>query len=305
MSIVVIHHERSLRKYENDSLLAFIAQRWRGRGIKVTNVYGSSEFVLADMAIVHVDLSVVPERYCDFAQRYPVSVNTLVTDIRKRTFSSLRITQPNTYDGGVIVKTNLNSGGLPERRIMRNGWPAPIRALHRGLEKALRGCGLSSCASTISNEYRTFDSAADVPSEMFDSPDLIVEQLVNERLEDRYCHRRYYFLGDAEVSQLWLGTRSICAEDTDDVEVHEVPTPEALREFRRRISIDYGKIDYVLDKDGQVIVLDVNKTPGGLCRNPEHLPWLNDLCDRLEAGILNLPPTRLCQVHASDSRPNC
>jgi hypothetical protein len=288
MSVVIIHHELSLRKYQEDSLLALLGQRWKRRGIKVSNLYGANAFVPADIAFVHVDLSVVPKEYCDLAKRYPLALNAFVTDIRKRNFSTLEVTDSPTYDGPVIVKTNLNSGGLPERRIRRNRWPGPIRAAQRALENAFMRSGLSSRADITFATYRAFPTAKDVPPDIFNNPDLIVERFVPERQDGWYCYRRYYFLGDSEVSQLWLGTQPICEEDSNEMEVHEAPIPAGIREFRRKLSIDYGKIDYVLDEAGRAIVLDVNKTPGGVCRHPEHVPWFNDLCDGLEAGILNL-----------------
>ncbi len=37
-------------------------------------------------------------------------------------------------------------------------------------------------------------------------------------------------------------------------------TPDAIRGLRRRLGIDYGKLDYVVH-DGEVVLLDVNRTP--------------------------------------------
>jgi hypothetical protein len=236
---------------------------------------------------LHVDLSVVPKPYSDFAKRYPLALNARITDIRKRNYSVLEVTDPKTFDGPVIVKSNLNSAGLPERRIMRNRWPAPIRALHRASELAAKGFGIRGTASLLNTPYAVYPNTNGVDPDFFGDPDIIVERFVPERLGNMYCHRRYYFLGGAEVSQLWLGPESICTNDSDGDEVHEIPTHPMLRRFRQGLMMDYGKIDYVHDDGGRPVILDVNKTPGGVCKNPADEPWLNDLCDRLESGLSN------------------
>jgi hypothetical protein len=40
------------------------------------------------------------------------------------------------------------------------------------------------------------------------------------------------------------------------------PPPEAIRQIRRELRIDYGKIDYAIDSDGIPVLFDVNKTIG-------------------------------------------
>jgi hypothetical protein len=41
-----------------------------------------------------------------------------------------------------------------------------------------------------------------------------------------------------------------------------MPVPPAIAEYRKRVGLDYGKIDYV-EREGRQYVLDVNKTIGG------------------------------------------
>jgi hypothetical protein len=286
-SVAILHHHRAPRRHQENYLLSFVAERWRRRhAIDVRHVYGVSYDTPADLAILHVDLSVVPTAYADLARRYPVALNAGVTDIRKRAVSALLLADPADFDGPVIVKTDLNAGGAPERKVGEYTMPPVFRKLRRQLRKASLRLGRASHAEQIAARYRVYPTAAEVPDAIYSDPALVVEKFVPERCGRFYCQRRYYFLGDAEVNQLWLGTAPICFNDIDGVEhVEEAPVPPDIRAFRRRFGIDFGKIDYVLGEKGEAIVLDVNKTPSGACRNPAHRPWLHRLCETLETGL--------------------
>ena len=42
----------------------------------------------------------------------------------------------------------------------------------------------------------------------------------------------------------------------------EIPVPEQVLRLRHHLGIDYGKIDYAIH-NGEVVIYDVNRTPGG------------------------------------------
>ena len=65
------------------------------------------------MAFLHADLSLVPKSYPGFAARYPIAINADVNDIRKTSHSRNRVEPGDGYEGPVIVKTALNSAGIP------------------------------------------------------------------------------------------------------------------------------------------------------------------------------------------------
>lgn len=289
-SIAIINHELAPRKRRGDYLLCLLARLWEKQGIEVHYLYGTSHFVQADAAFLHVDLSVVPQYYADFARKYPVALNATVLDIRKRRFSTISLNGPADYRGAVIVKTDLNAGGSPERGIRRRTEPTLLwvtRQVFRRVARSLSWCDYGD-RIVSPYKYEVYPTAGHVPEDIYQDPRLIVEKFVPERRGKWYHHRRYFFLADAEVNQLWLGTKPICANDIDGVtkDVAEVtPIPQALRDFRRELGIDYGKIDYVLGEKGDVIVFDVNKTPSGMCRNPAYDEWLSKLCGDLERGI--------------------
>ncbi|MGH9030156.1 MAG: hypothetical protein ACRDV4_11155 [Acidimicrobiales bacterium] len=55
----------------------------------------------------------VPHECLDFAGQYSVAVNSQVIDIRKGTVCGPRLEATDAYGGKVIVKTDLNHGGVP------------------------------------------------------------------------------------------------------------------------------------------------------------------------------------------------
>lgn len=284
-SIAIIHHERSPRERERNYLVSMLAGYWERDGIEVHHLYGTAEFVPADVAILHVDLSVVSPKYAEFARRYPVVLNADALDIRKRRFSTLALNGTETYQGPVIVKTNLNAGGAPERLIRRRMDPPVISLARRACARLSRDLGVWPHHRIVDPwTYEVHAHAAEIPRRWFRNPRLIVEKFVPERRGEQFLHRRYFFFGDAEVNQVWVGTRPICADD-DDGEAEDLPVRPELRQFRRWFGIEYGKIDYVHGESGEIIVLDVNKTPWGLCADPEDEPWLDQLCIGLRSGI--------------------
>ena len=114
--IVIIFHEQQRHWAVDRYLISKMADLWHEDGLEVRYVFGVDEFVHADLAILHVDLSVVPEEYLELASRYPITLNGRVRDIRKSSFSKNLLAPHDDFNGKVIVKTDLNHGGTT------NGW---------------------------------------------------------------------------------------------------------------------------------------------------------------------------------------
>src|SRR5436853_5983452 len=91
--IAVLFHERQSEEQVRLYAIHHLADVWRADGGEVLYVFGVREHVPADVLVVHVDLSVVPDEYLEFAGRYPAAINGKVRDIRKSTFSTLRVTR--------------------------------------------------------------------------------------------------------------------------------------------------------------------------------------------------------------------
>ena len=63
-------------------LIQLMIRRWESMGFQVAVVSDVDEFVPADIALLHVDLSVVPDSCRRLAERYPLVLNGGVLDIR-------------------------------------------------------------------------------------------------------------------------------------------------------------------------------------------------------------------------------
>lgn len=262
MRIAILFHERdrsrNLLRYD----IMHVARYWQDAGHDVIPVFGTEKFIPADIALLHVDLSVVPQRYFDFANHYRFCLNKRAIDIRKSVISRQLLQQHDRYDGPVIVKSNDNCGGVPERL---NGNLYSLAALRlRQLQRRLQHRMLIREPS----DYRVFDHLSNVPRDVFLRSDLIVEKFLPERDGDFYCTRAYLFLGGGQNCQMTVSRNPVVSvgncERLVECDIH----PQAI-EWRRQLGFDYGKFDYVIH-DGEAIMLDANKTTGSgnLIGNP-------------------------------------
>ncbi len=254
MRIALLFHERdqarNLFRYD----IMHIAKYWQQAGHDVIPVFGTRKFVTADIAILHVDLSVVPQEYVDFADRYPLCLNKNALDIRKSSISAQLLKHDDDYDGPIIIKTNENAAGIPER--INSGWRTRLGI---GCERFFKSLGVTTSIHK-QTDYRVLDSLAHVPRRVFDRADLVVEKFLPERNTGFFCTRTYLFLGDGEACQLNFSLGPIVSWSntirTENCAVH----PQAPR-WRQQLGFDYGKFDYVIHH-GEAILLDANKTTG-------------------------------------------
>jgi hypothetical protein len=248
--VAVLWHERQSPQTIGDYVIDWLAQTWRAAGTDTVHVFGVETYVPADVVIVHVDVSVVPDHYLRFANRYPIALNGRLRDIRKTTFSELQLTRSSEYAGKVIVKTNRNHGGRPERRLsafapIRQG---PARWQRRKTTQWSRSRSL----------YRIYDHLPEVPTRYFVDPRFIVEKLLSEEKDGLFWTRYLSVLGTRVFSVRISSDQPIV---TGHENIEAIETDPRLVAFARKIGLDYGKIDYVVH-DGETYVLDVNKTTG-------------------------------------------
>jgi hypothetical protein len=245
-----------------------MAEKWRSDGVKVIEMYGIDTFVPADICFVHIDLSVVPKKYLDYANQYAVVINGNVSDIRKSQISSNLISKGENYDGKVIVKSDLNFGGWPEKLITKN-------SLTILFLKGIRLFGNPSDYILSQEDYKIYDSPSEVPDENFSNSSYIVEKFLPERQGDNYCLNYFKFFGSFyqcqklySLSPIVSGANAFKREEID-------PHPDIIK-IKDKLGMDYGKLDYCV-AEGKVILLDANKTTGiarGI-HNPLFLKFLN------------------------------
>jgi len=226
-------------------LLGSILKEVEQSGIEVEVTHGHRSFVKADLAILHVDATVVDPEYTALARRYPRTINLGIRNIRKSLISSAALSRGEPWDGAVIVKTELNARGAPE--------------FYHNQVAAMRGKAAPHPKVTALRDYVLYDHPRDVPQAVWSDPELLVEKFMPERDPRGYALRTWCFMGTRETC-----SRCVSAEPVvkgADVIVRELaPVPDELRERRARMGFDYGKFDFVLH-DGKPALFDANFTP--------------------------------------------
>jgi hypothetical protein len=264
--LVLVHKDDAAFVYFK-YLIKLLMKHWEDSGFAVEVARGIDRFVSADVVIPHLDMTIIPDEYRDFLARYPIVINRDVVDISKSRISANILHRDDSHTGPVIIKTDFNSGGLPEQRLSSK--MHLLRALSSKLSGAIstkpkRGFPNYSAWAQIkylkTSDYPVFPSLQDVPGEIFENKNLVVEKFLPEVQDGWYCVRYYHFLGHQEVSELFRSRREI-VKGSDNCELIEAPVPPELHAIRQRLGMDYGKIDYVL-RNGKVVLLDVNRTPG-------------------------------------------
>jgi hypothetical protein len=90
--IAIIFHEQD-RKRPGSYAVTSLAHFWRAEGIDPFFVFGTKKVLPADLAPVHVNLSVVPDEYLEYARDYPYALTVAPADclpverVRDRVFT--------------------------------------------------------------------------------------------------------------------------------------------------------------------------------------------------------------------------
>lgn len=249
---LVILHSRAAARGAPHHMVSVIAAHLERRGVEIVHLYGASKFVPADGVLVHVDLSVVPPAYERLARKYPLQFNAAARDIRKHVFADGLLGRDDTYTGAVIVKSDLNYGGVPEYN--------ELTRLQRGLRKLGRLLrGLPAPALLTKADYRVYPSLADVPAHHF-TDGAIVQKMMLEKDGEKNLLREYMFLDDLHFENVERSASEIITEDEHLSCAPFTPHPRLI-DMRRRLGLDYGKIDYVMIA-GTPFIFDANKTIG-------------------------------------------
>jgi len=247
--IVILTHEFDDFS-RRDYLLNRLSQHWRHFGHDVSVVAGSKRLPDADIAILHVDLSVVPDTYLRALEKYPRVLNGRVADIRKRAISRNLLSQRHRWNGAVVVKTDLNHAGIPERLMARRSGAA----------------GASNAPCPGDEPYSILSSIRAVNRQVWVDPTKVVERFLPERDHRGYWLRAWVFLGNAERCTRYL-SRTPIVKGSAILDREPVEVPKALRAERRRLGFDYGKFDFVLH-EGKPVLFDANRTPAGAPPGP-------------------------------------
>jgi hypothetical protein len=236
-----------------DYVLRSVADLWRQAGHRVSVVRNPDKHVDADLAILHVDLTVVPQEYLNAMRRFPLAINTRTADISKRTISTNLVRDGDGYQGPVMVKSNRNCGGTAEGLHAQSSWlQKNIRAVRRRLHWSWR-------AEIGVWGYKVFPTPSKVPLPVWFNPNLIVERFLPERHDGYYCMRSWIFLGDAEECRIYYANQPVVKSPVA-VRIEPSTVPDEMREIRRKLGFDFGKFDFGV-VDGHAVLYDANRTP--------------------------------------------
>lgn len=251
IDILVERHQRfeSIRAYKLNTML---------RGLKHAKIPWRiidrpHDTEGGEAAFVHVDLTDVPSDFLAAARRYTRCVNRDASTIRRTLYSRARLFPNDHYEGPVIVKTVLNSGGCPELLYGRRQTFA-ARLGYVAMENLIPGY-----KQRVRPKYKIYPSLNNVPHDIWQNPRFIVERFLSGSLNRPIVKHRFDFF-----YEIGLNTRvsydSLLCDPSKAVKfdvVHEVPI--AIQNLRRELSLDYGAIDYFMVGD-EAIPIDANKT---------------------------------------------
>ncbi|MGD0279119.1 MAG: hypothetical protein ABSC11_07410 [Smithella sp.] len=274
--IVIMFHE--FHRQRQILLIHALSAAWKKMGLRVSFIYGIDKRPEADLLFPQIDLTHTPDEYVDFYGAYPGVINRCVTDISKRRISLNLLREDEDYQGPVIVKTDNNASGIPDYSKFKIHKLVFWRIAHRILPVAEYLSGRQMLWRKTLIPYLIYNNLSKVPAGVFKNHELVVERFLPEREGERFFMRHYLCLGDKVRSVRVSGfTPFLKRSECKLVDEGLVP-PDEVVALRRCLGLDYGKIDYVIN-NGQVIILDVNRTPG-LPGTPDATALtVNDLAD--------------------------
>jgi len=271
-TIVLLEHEMQGR-LGIPYMAHALARRWQDRGHAVHFHRGLSTPPAGDVALAHLDVTVVPEAYRELERRYPRVINGRTWDIRKSGYSTVRVLRDDPWPGKVIIKSDANHAGQVDdalrRLALREGIPSDIPE------------------RPVLASYYLCDSIAKVPQQAWETPGVLVEKFVPESDEGGNYLRVWTFLGSCERNMRY------CSDDLlirgGNFKSREpAQVPDEMREWREKLGFEYGKLDYVRH-EGEYILLDANRTPGAPPDLAAH-PSIAEAWDRISMGIEEFLP---------------
>jgi hypothetical protein len=280
--VLILVHARDVGAERRPYQIWGIADVWRRWGIEVVVSRGIKNAIDADVVVNHVDLTVVPDDYLRFLATYRVAVNGRCDDISKRRVSTNLVASGDSWDGPVIVKTDRNHGGRPERRL---GWGRVALLVSPNAWQS-RG-RWHSRSMLVPDDYPIYQSTSDVPSGVWRNPRLVVERFLPEAEGDLFVVRSLALFGDRWINRRRLSPSPIVKAERI-VRAEEVEPHPDVFDAARRLKLDRGKIDYVV-RDNRAVIFDVNRTNTMAAFTPAGRA---QTCERLAEGLRHFWPPR-------------
>ncbi|MFZ0451404.1 MAG: hypothetical protein WAL98_19380 [Desulfatiglandaceae bacterium] len=232
-------------------MIAILKWHWERAGHRVTT--GLANDIDADVGILHMDRTKIDQNLLPENSSHRPFLNERVLDISKSQFSTLRVMAGDSWDGPVIIKSNLNCYGGPE-------WKRNHHSFFERIRRQLAQKSWRLARMLSSKRYPVLPKLSNVPGWVWERPELIVERFMPERERGLYCLRGWVFFGKRGYTYRLFSRDSVVkAGNMTEYEILGDPPPE-LEAFREANGFDFGKFDYV-EVAGRPILLDINKTP--------------------------------------------
>jgi len=225
-------------------------------------------------AFLHVDLTTLPEPFTRVHQFYAHCVNGRAFTIDRRLYSRIALNRHDDYSGPVIVKSVLNSRGIPEMQFA--GYRRMLSLQDAQTRPAL--------LDRLCPQYRIYDHIGTVPEENWLDPHAMVEKFIPGHTRLPVVKYRQEFFFELELTTRTTFNSLLC--DPTQVVSVEFPTsaPPEVQAVRHQLNLDYGSVDYFV-MDGEAFVIDVNKTttvtPAWIEAHPQLRGYLQAVTERL------------------------
>jgi len=264
----------SIRHYKLKHMLGGLKRA----GIEWRLIDNPAESEGGEAAFLHVDLTDVPADFIAAAHRYKRCVNRDASTIRRTLYTRARVLPDDAFDGPVIAKTVLNSQGAPELRY-QNRRSLAARARYTAKKFLIPGYKRRLCPA-----YEIFDSLEDVPKSVWGDPRLLVERFLPGTMDLPIVKHRYDFFFEVELNTRVAYQSLLCDPETLTEFDVDPDVPQAIRDLRKQLSLDFGAIDYFME-DGEAIPIDANKTvtttESWVARWPAVARHVEEVTDRL------------------------
>lgn len=254
--IAILMHEEANEDSVEDYYLSGLVNHWQRNGHEIIFLFGTERFVPADLLFVHVDLSVVPQAYRAFADRYPIAINDNVKEDQGVALRPDLLQPDDDWDGPVIVKSDKYAVGPPG--CARGG--LFVKAYKKLLATMFR-LGLDQYNPPLGTavEYPIYDHLQEVPPSYFYNFKVSIQKFTPEKEDGFYCVRQMRFLGDHLSCTRLKGKHPVVRSKNAEVVEQDINPHPKIVALRDRLQFDYGKFDYVVT-GGEATLLSAHKT---------------------------------------------
>lgn len=275
-TICILVHEKDPFR-DQHYLIQQLAEKWCARNFKIEIARNPENLSGADIVIQHLNMTTIPASYTEALDSHPLVINGKIHSISKRTISKNLLKPGCNYLNPVIVKTDNNHGGRPDRRLQKKY--DPISMFCRQIKKR---CPWQITGILDPENYQIYPKSYMVPHSVWQNNNLVVEKLCTEKEGNLYLLRQWIFFGSKEICRVLLSPNPVIHAGDVVAKRYSTNIPQNLRKARKKFGFDYGKFDFII-RDGKAVLFDTNFTQSFMTTRTSH--DLNHALTLLSLGI--------------------